>query len=143
MHVRQMGGWCSRLTVKQAVQHSYHVVKIQKMVSQMANIQIGFHSTSIQERPYQHESTASRLLSEVKHVRARLVLRWGTTLESRVLFFCFNGHSLWLNSSVLSLVQIFRLLEPLRVLYGRGSLSTENTLLCMIGEYNSSLCVEV
>ena len=31
--------------------------------------------------------TASRLLSEVKHCRARLVLRWGTTLESLVLFF--------------------------------------------------------
>ena len=43
-----------------------------------------------QERPYQHDSTASRLLSEVKHVRARLVLRWGTTLESRVLFSFFN-----------------------------------------------------
>ena len=41
-----------------------------------------------QERPYKHDSTASRLLSEVKHVLARLVLRWGTTLESRVLFFC-------------------------------------------------------
>ena len=27
-------------------------------------------------------STASRLLSEVKHRRAQLVLRWGTTLES-------------------------------------------------------------
>ena len=27
------------------------------------------------ERPYQHDSTASRLLSEVKHVRAWLVLR--------------------------------------------------------------------
>ena len=41
------------------------------------------------ERPYQHDSTASRLLSEVKHVRAWLVLRWGTTLESQVLFsFC-------------------------------------------------------
>ena len=41
------------------------------------------------ERPYQHDSTASRLLSEVKHVRAQLVLRWGTTLESWVLFsFC-------------------------------------------------------
>jgi hypothetical protein len=38
------------------------------------------------ERPYQHDSTASRLLSEVKHVRAWLVLRWGTTLESQVLF---------------------------------------------------------
>ena len=39
-----------------------------------------------QERPYQHDSTASRLLSEVKHARAQLVLRWGTTLESWVLF---------------------------------------------------------
>ena len=41
-----------------------------------------------QERPYHSDSTASRLLSEVKHWRARLVLRWGTTLESLVLFFC-------------------------------------------------------
>ena len=40
-----------------------------------------------QERPYNHDSTASRLLSEVKHDLARLVLRWGTTLESLVLFF--------------------------------------------------------
>jgi hypothetical protein len=40
----------------------------------------------LRERPYQHDSTASRLLSEVKHVRAWLVLRWGTTLESQVLF---------------------------------------------------------
>ena len=42
--------------------------------------------TSRRERPYQHDSTASRLLIEVKHVRAWLVLRWGTTLESQVLF---------------------------------------------------------
>ena len=41
-----------------------------------------------QERPYHDDNTASRLLSEVKHHRARLVLRWETTLESRVLFFC-------------------------------------------------------
>ena len=41
------------------------------------------------ERPYQHDSTASRLLSEVKNVRAWLVLRWGTTLESQVLFSIF------------------------------------------------------
>ena len=42
------------------------------------------------ERPYNDDSTASRLLSEVKHRLARLVLRWGTTLESLVLFsFCF------------------------------------------------------
>ena len=40
-----------------------------------------------QERPYHVESTASRLLSEVKQRRAWLVLRWGTTLESQVLFF--------------------------------------------------------
>ena len=43
-----------------------------------------------QERPYHNDSTASRLLSEVKHCRARLVLRWGTTLESLVLFFCIS-----------------------------------------------------
>jgi hypothetical protein len=42
---------------------------------------------SQQERPYHDDSTASRPLCEVKHHRARLVLRWGTTLESRVLFF--------------------------------------------------------
>ena len=40
-----------------------------------------------QDRPYNDDSTASRLLSEVKHHLARLVLRWGTTLESLVLFF--------------------------------------------------------
>ncbi|KAL7501491.1 hypothetical protein ACHAWT_010065, partial [Skeletonema menzelii] len=45
-----------------------------------------------QERPYHSDSTASRLLSEVKHCRARLVLRWGTTLESLVLFFCSFAH---------------------------------------------------
>ena len=43
----------------------------------------------MQERPHHSDSTASRLLSEVKHCRARLVLRWGTTLESLVLFFYF------------------------------------------------------
>ena len=43
----------------------------------------------IQERPHHSDSTASRLLSEVKHCRARLVLRWGTTLESLGLFFYF------------------------------------------------------
>jgi hypothetical protein len=42
-----------------------------------------------QERPYKHDSTASRPLSEVKHALAVLVLRWGTTLESTVLFFYF------------------------------------------------------
>ena len=48
-----------------------------------------------QERPYHSDSTASRLLSEVKHCRARLVLRWGTTLESLVLFFCSFCRSFW------------------------------------------------
>lgn len=47
--------------------------------------------TDRQERPYHSDSTASRLLSEVKHCRARLVLRWGTTLESLVLFFLTFG----------------------------------------------------
>ena len=37
--------------------------------------------------PYNNDSTASRLLSEVKHCLARLVLRWGTTLESREYYF--------------------------------------------------------
>ena len=41
-----------------------------------------------QERPYIHDSTASRPICEVKHVLAELVLRWGTTLESLVMFFC-------------------------------------------------------
>ena len=40
------------------------------------------------ERPHHDDSTASRSLCEVKHHRAQLVLRWGTTLESWVLFFC-------------------------------------------------------
>ena len=43
-----------------------------------------------QERPYSNENTASRLLSEVKHCLVQLVLRWGTTLESWMLFFCFS-----------------------------------------------------
>jgi hypothetical protein len=47
-----------------------------------------YHSqASLQRRPYHDDSTASRLLSEVKHRRAWSVLRWGTTLESRVLSF--------------------------------------------------------
>ena len=36
-------------------------------------------------RPYAHDSTASRQLSEVKHVPAQPVLRWVTTLEPWVL----------------------------------------------------------
>ena len=41
------------------------------------------------QRTSVYDSTASHLLSEVKHARAWLVLRWGTTLESRVLLFSF------------------------------------------------------
>ena len=41
----------------------------------------------MQQRPYHGDSTASRLLSEVNHHRVRLVLRCGTTLDSRLLFF--------------------------------------------------------
>ena len=51
------------------------------------NIHVRWFFKREQERPYHDDSTASRLLSEDKHHRARLVLRWGTTLESRVLFF--------------------------------------------------------
>ena len=40
-----------------------------------------------QDRPYYDDSTASRLLSEVKHRQVRLVLRQGTTLESLMLIF--------------------------------------------------------
>ena len=36
-------------------------------------------------RPYHDDSTASRLLSEVKHRRVGLVLWWGTTLEYSML----------------------------------------------------------
>ena len=60
-----------------------------------------------QERPYHSDSTASRLLSEVKHCRARLVLRWGTTLESLVLFFCFFLIFHYLSHSQLEMVRIF------------------------------------
>jgi hypothetical protein len=42
-----------------------------------------------QQGPYSADSTASRPLCEVKQRLARLVLRWGTTLESQVFLFCF------------------------------------------------------
>ena len=40
-----------------------------------------------QVRPYHCDSTASRLLSKVKHSWAWLVLLWGTRLESQVVYF--------------------------------------------------------
>jgi hypothetical protein len=48
-----------------------------------------FLACNRQERPYNDDSTASRTLCDVKHRLTRLVLRWGTTLESLVLFFLF------------------------------------------------------
>ena len=42
-----------------------------------------------QERPYYSDSTASRLLSEVKYYQARLVGASGTSSESQVLFFFY------------------------------------------------------
>ena len=65
-------------------------------------LQDHFFPTNFWERPYQHDSTASRLLSEVKHVRAWLVLRWGTTLESQVLFSFYK--------ILLSLIYVLKLL---------------------------------
>ena len=44
-----------------------------------------------QERPNHNNSTASRLLSEVKYCQALLVLQWGTMLESKVLFFLLHS----------------------------------------------------
>ena len=43
---------------------------------------------------HNHDSTASRLLSAVKHGMARLVLRWVTTLEFLVLFFYQSSFAL-------------------------------------------------
>ena len=50
---------------------------------------IHYFSLNNQDGPYHSDSTASRLLSEVKHCRVELVLRWGTTLESSMFIFCF------------------------------------------------------
>ena len=44
-----------------------------------------------QERPNHNNSTASRLLSEVKYCQALLLLQWGTMLESKVLFFLLHS----------------------------------------------------
>ena len=40
------------------------------------------NGTVVKKTPYQNDSTASCLLSEVKHYQANLVLQWGTTFES-------------------------------------------------------------
>ena len=45
-----------------------------------------------QEYSFNNESTASNLLSEVKHHQASLVLRWGATVESWVMFFLSNSY---------------------------------------------------
>ena len=59
-------------------------------------IYIGKNSCVSHERPYHSESTASRQLSEVKPDRAWLVLRWVTTLESRVLLVSFLPDVPWI-----------------------------------------------
>ena len=50
----------------------------------------------LRNRPYQADSTTSRPICEVKLPRARVVLRWGTTWEVRVLILLrlFNARSL-------------------------------------------------
>ena len=55
-------------------------------------------SPSFQRAPNHVDSTASRLLSEVKQHRVELVLRWGTTLESSMCSFCilFPYYSIFL-----------------------------------------------
>ena len=45
----------------------------------LTTVIICLETPRVQERPYHDDSTASRLLSEVKHRRVGLVLRWGTT----------------------------------------------------------------
>ena len=54
-----------------------------------------------QERPYHDDSTASRLLSEVKHHWAQLVLRWGTTLESSGVVLLQKSALLWIHLMLL------------------------------------------
>ena len=78
--------WCARRKKGQNWIWMYHAIFVHSG-RRRDYIQRWRHN--IQERPYNHDSTASRLLSEVKHDLARLVLRWGTTLESLVLFFYF------------------------------------------------------
>lgn len=55
---------------------------------------IEFLVVSIRQRPYHAEYIGSRPITEIKQRRARLVLRWGTAWEHRVLlasnnFFAF------------------------------------------------------
>ena len=74
-------------------------------------------------RPYQHDSTASRPLSEGKHVRAWLVLRWRTTVESQVLY-SFSPNSFFKllllrdtinkNTKLPHLMQWYQLTSPLK-----------------------------
>ena len=78
--------WCARRKKGQNWIWMYHAIFVH---SGRRRDYIERWRHNIQERPYNHDSTASRLLSEVKHDLARLVLRWGTTLESLVLFFYF------------------------------------------------------
>ena len=80
--------WCARRKKGQNWIWMYHAIFVHSG-RRRDYIERWRHNS--QERPYNHDSTASRLLSEVKHDLARLVLRWGTTLESLVLFFCLSS----------------------------------------------------
>ena len=99
-------------------------------------------------RPYNHDNTASRLLSEVKHRRAWLVLRWGTTLESQVLFFCFlpqpPPHNLSLLPSLLLLrtsAQSTVFLSPTySLLYFTSNLYSISNVLFVV-DTESSNCI--
>ena len=74
---------------------------------------------TVQERPYSNENTASRLLSEVKHCLVQLVLRWGTTLESWMLFFCFSHiHETNIISYLLLQASVLDDIDPIRTTVG-------------------------
>ena len=63
---------------KAKVKHWEHQQRIGAVAEYMyANVRVGRRG-----RSFQDDTTASRLLSEVKHLQGQLVLRWGTTLES-------------------------------------------------------------
>ena len=74
-----------------------------------------------QERPYHNDSTASRPLCEVKHCRASLVVWWGTTFESDVLFFLF-WHCDFFSSPYLQTItlDLYQISEQHHLPFGQG-----------------------
>ena len=55
------------------------------LASIILSIYIKHKLVTLQEGPYNHDSTASRLLSKVKHDLDLLVLRWGNTVGGVVV----------------------------------------------------------